>query len=112
MPTLRDVDLTEKALVALVIFLDTHSLTSWFCKKQNSVALSTIEAEYIAAAGCCAQLLWMKQQLQDFGFHNDHIRIKCDNTSAINFSKNPFQHSRTKHIEIRHHILRNHVFKD
>ena len=64
------------------------------------MALSTAEAEYDAAAGCCAQLLWMKQQLQDFLLHYDHIPIKCDNTSAINLSKNPIQHSRTKHIEI------------
>ena len=53
----------------------------------------------------------MKQQFLDFGFHFEHILIKCDNTSAINLSKNPIQHSRTKHIEIRHHFLRDHVLK-
>ena len=53
----------------------------------------------------------MKKLLQDFGLHYDHIPIKCDNTSAINLSKNPIQHSRTKHIEIRHHFLRDHVLK-
>ena len=75
------------------------------------MALSTAEAEYIAAAGCCAQLLWMKQQLQDFGLHYDHILIKCDNTSAINLSKNLIRHSHIKHIEIRQHFLRDHVLK-
>ncbi|KAH9689830.1 Integrase catalytic domain-containing protein [Citrus sinensis] len=88
-----------------------HSLVSWFSKKQNSVALSTTEAEYIAAGSCCAQILWMKQTLRDYGIILDHIPILCDNTSAINLSKNPIQHSRTKHIEIRHHFLRDHVQK-
>ena len=88
-----------------------HSLVSWFSKKQNSVALSTTEAEYIAAGSCCAQALWMKQTLRDYGINLEQIPIKCDNTSAINLSKNPIQHSRTKHIEIRHHFLRDHVQK-
>ncbi|KAF7151181.1 hypothetical protein RHSIM_Rhsim02G0176400 [Rhododendron simsii] len=86
-----------------------HSLVSWFSKKQHSVALSTAEAEYVAVGSCCAQVLWMKQQLEDFGLFFDHIPIKCDNTSAINLSKNPIQHSRTKHIDIRHHFIRDHV---
>ncbi|XP_052291943.1 uncharacterized protein LOC127900768, partial [Citrus sinensis] len=88
-----------------------HSLVSWFSKKQNSVALSTTEAEYIAAGSCCAQALWMKQTLRDYDINLEQIPIKCDNTSAINLSKNPIQHSRTKHIEIRHHFLRDHVQK-
>ncbi|KAH9792467.1 hypothetical protein KPL71_004134 [Citrus sinensis] len=88
-----------------------HSLVSWFSKKQNSVALSTTEAEYIAAGSCCAQALWMKQTLRDYGINLEQIPIKCDNTSAINLSKNPIQHSRTKHIEIRHYFLRDHVQK-
>ncbi|KAH9698504.1 Integrase catalytic domain-containing protein [Citrus sinensis] len=88
-----------------------HSLVSWFSKKQNSVALSTTKAEYIAAGSCCAQALWMKQTLRDYGINLEQIPIKCDNTSAINLSKNPIQHSRTKHIEIRHHFLRDHVQK-
>ena len=53
----------------------------------------------------------MKQQLSDYGILLDHIPIKCDNISAINISKNPVLHSRTKHIEIRHHFLRDHVLK-
>ena len=87
------------------------ALVSWHSKKQNSVALSTAEAEYISAGSCCAQILWMKQQLSDYGILLDRIPIRCDNTSAINLSKNPVQHSRTKHIEIRHHFLRDHVLK-
>jgi len=87
------------------------ALVSWHSKKHNSVTLSTAEAEYIFAGSCCTQILWMKQQLSDYRIILDHIPIRCDNTSAINLSKNPVLHSRTKHIEIRHHFLRDHVQK-
>ncbi len=88
-----------------------HSLVSWFSKKQNSVALSTAEAEYIAAGSSCAQTLYMKQQLEDFKISFQNTPIFCDNTSAICLTRNPILHSRTKHIEIRHHFLRDHVQK-
>jgi hypothetical protein len=88
-----------------------HSLVSWFSKKQNSVVLSTSKAEYIATGSCCAQVLYMKQKLEDFKLKFDHFPIRCDNTSAINISKNPIFHSRTKHIKIRHHSIRDHVQK-
>jgi len=84
-------------------------LISWHSKKQACIALSTAEAEYIAAGSCCAQILSLKQQLSDFGLSLSKIPLKCDNTSAIHLSKNPVQHSRTKHIEIRHHFIRDHV---
>lgn len=87
------------------------ALVSWFSKKQNYVALSTAKVEYISTASCCAQVLWMKQTLSDYHLSYDHIPIMCDNTSAINLSKNPILHSRTKHIEIRHHFLKAHVQK-
>jgi len=87
------------------------ALVSWHSKKQNSVVLSTAEAKYISAGSYCAQILWMRQQLSDYGLMLDHIPIRCDNTSAINLSKNLILHSRTKHIEIRHHFLRDHVQK-
>ena len=74
-------------------------------KKQNSVSLSTVEAEYIAAGSCCTQLLWMKKLLHDYGIPQDTMCVFCDNTSAINLSKNLVQHSRSKHIEIRHHFI-------
>ena len=88
-----------------------NSLISWHSKKQVSVALSTAEAEYVAAGSCYAQILWLKQQLEDYGIHLHNIPLKCDNTSAINLTKNPIMHSRTKHIEIRHHFIRDHVQK-
>ena len=75
-------------------------------KKQNSISLYTTEVEYIAAGSCCAQLLWMQKLLLDYGSHQEHLTIYCDNTSAINISKNLVQHSQTKHIEIRHHFIR------
>ena len=60
-----------------------RSLVSWSSKKQNSVALSTAEAEYISAGSCCAQLLWMKQTLLDYGVKFDEILLLCDNESAV-----------------------------
>ena len=86
-------------------------LVTWGSCKQQSIALSTIEAEYIATAACCSQLLWLKQKLEDFQIKLPTIEIKCDNTSAINVSKNPVHHSRTKHIDVRHHFLRDRVEK-
>ena len=88
-----------------------ESLVSWACKKQNTIALSTTEAEYIAAASCCSQVLWIIQQLADYSVSCSEIVIHCDNTSAINLSKNPIQHSKSKHIDIKHHFLRDHVQK-
>ena len=87
------------------------SLVSWFSKKQNSIALSTTEAEYIAAGCCCAQILWMRQTLADYRITFPPTTILCDSSSAINLSKNHVLHARTKHIDIRHHFLRDHVDK-
>jgi len=82
------------------------NLVAWMSLKQASISLSTAEAEYIAAGSCCTQLLWMKKLLYDSGFTQDTMVIHCDNTSAINISKNPVQHSQTKQIDIRHHFIR------
>jgi hypothetical protein len=88
-----------------------RSLVSWASKKQNSVALSTAEAEYIAAGHCCAQLLWMRQTLRDYGYKLTKVSLLCDNESAIRMADNPVEHSRTKHIAIRYHFLRDHQQK-
>jgi hypothetical protein len=85
-----------------------RSLVSWASKKQNSVALSTAEAEYIAASHCCAQLLWMRQTLRDYGYKLSNVPLLCDNESAIRMADNPIEHSRTKHIAIQYHFLRDH----
>ncbi|CAM8877561.1 unnamed protein product [Rhodiola kirilowii] len=81
------------------------NLVSGFSKKQNSISLSTAEAEYIAAGSCCTQMLWMKQMLEEYGMEQDMMTFYCDNMSAINISKKPVQHSITKHIDIRHHFI-------
>jgi hypothetical protein len=81
---------------------------SWASKKQNSVALSTAKAEYIVTGHCCAQLLWMRQTLGDYGYKLTKVPLLCDNESAIHMADNPVEHSRTKHIAIRYHFLRDH----
>ncbi|GKB35493.1 hypothetical protein Tco_0880435 [Tanacetum coccineum] len=86
-------------------------LTSWFSKKQTALAISTTEAEYVFARKACQKALWMKQALIDYDIRLDDVPITCENKGAIDLSKNPVQHSRTKHIEIRHHFLRDNVQK-
>ncbi|GJR51175.1 putative ribonuclease H-like domain-containing protein [Tanacetum coccineum] len=81
-------------------------LISWQCKKQTVVANSTIEAEYVAASSCCGQVLWIQNQLLDYGYNFMHTKIYIDNESTICIVKNPVFHSKTKHIEIRHHFIR------
>jgi hypothetical protein len=88
-----------------------RSLVSWSSKKQNYVALSISQAEYIAVGACCAQLLWMKQTLRNFGCEFKRIPLLYHNESAIKLANNLVQHSRTKHINIRHHFLRDHEAK-
>ncbi|CAN1753150.1 Retrovirus-related Pol polyprotein from transposon TNT 1-94 [Linum perenne] len=87
------------------------ALVSWFSKKQSCIALSTAEAEYLAAGSACTQLSWMKAQLKDYGITLTGIKLLCDNTSAINMTRNPILHSRTKHIDIRHHFIRELIMK-
>ncbi|GJV54051.1 retrovirus-related pol polyprotein from transposon TNT 1-94 [Tanacetum coccineum] len=86
-----------------------HRLVSWSSKKQKSTAISTTEAEYIALSGCCAQILWMRSQLRDYGFVFNKIPMYCDNQSAIALCCNSVQHSRSKHIDIRHHFIKEQV---
>ncbi|GJX88934.1 putative ribonuclease H-like domain-containing protein [Tanacetum coccineum] len=81
-------------------------LISWQCKKQTIVANSTTEAEYVAAANCCGQVLWIQNQMMDYGFNFMNTKIHIDNESTISVIKNPVAHSRTKHIEIRFHFIR------
>jgi hypothetical protein len=86
-----------------------RSLVSWSSKKQNCMSLSTAEAEYLAAGSCCAQLLWMRQTLKDYGVHCDKVPLLCDNESAIKIAHNLVQHNKMKHIEIWHHFIWDHV---
>jgi len=80
-------------------------------KKRNSVALLTAEVEYIAVDACCAQIHYMKQTLLEYGVVLDKVPLLCDNESVVKLANNPVQHTRTKHIGIHHHFLRDHVAK-
>ncbi|GKE50283.1 hypothetical protein Tco_1481541 [Tanacetum coccineum] len=73
--------------------------------------MSSAEAENVAADGCCASILWMKSQLSDYDIHYKMVPIFCDNTSAIAISNNLVLHSRTKHIDIRYHFIRDYILK-
>ncbi|GJX88153.1 retrovirus-related pol polyprotein from transposon TNT 1-94 [Tanacetum coccineum] len=86
-------------------------LVCWSAKKQQSMAMSSAEAEYVAVVRCCANILWMKIQLTDYDIIHEKVPIFCDNTSAIAISNNPVLHSRTKHIYIRYHFIRDHILK-
>ncbi|GJV75927.1 copia protein, partial [Tanacetum coccineum] len=84
-------------------------LANWSSKKQKSVAISSTEAEYIALSRCCAQILWMRSRLIDYGFQFNKIPLYCDNKSAITLYCNNIQHSRAKHIDVRYHFIKEQV---
>ncbi|GJR52490.1 putative ribonuclease H-like domain-containing protein [Tanacetum coccineum] len=97
--------LDRKSTIGGCQFLGSR-LISWQCKKQTIVANSTTEAEYVAAASCCGQVLWIQNQMLDYGYNFMNTKIFIDNESTICIVKNPVFHSKTKHIEIRHHFIR------
>nr|GFA45996.1 retrovirus-related Pol polyprotein from transposon TNT 1-94 [Tanacetum cinerariifolium] len=99
---------TRRSTSGFAQFLGSR-LVSWSFKKQKSTAISTTEAEYIVLSSCCAQVLWMLSQLSDYGFKFNTISLYCDNQSAIALSCNNVQHSRSKHIDIRHHFIKEQV---
>nr|GEZ63639.1 retrovirus-related Pol polyprotein from transposon TNT 1-94 [Tanacetum cinerariifolium] len=84
-------------------------LVSWMSKKHNCTAMSSAEAEYVALSASCAQVMWMRTQLQDYGFNYNKIPLYCDSRSAIAISCNPVQHSRTKDIHTRYHFIKEQV---
>nr|GEV64219.1 retrovirus-related Pol polyprotein from transposon TNT 1-94 [Tanacetum cinerariifolium] len=84
-------------------------LVSWMPKKQNCIVMSLAEAEYIALSASCAQVMWMRTQLKDYGFNYNKIPLYCDSQSAIEISCNPVQHSRIRHIHTRYHFIKEHV---
>jgi hypothetical protein len=109
---LSDVDyagckLDRKSTLETCQFLGS-SLVSRDSKKQNSVALSIVEAEYIVIGHCCAQLLRMRQTLRDYGYKLNKVPLLCDNESAIHMADNAVEHNRTKHIGIQYRFLRDH----
>ncbi|GKB99703.1 hypothetical protein Tco_0985840 [Tanacetum coccineum] len=84
-------------------------LVSWSSKKKKSIAISSTEAEYIVLSGCCAQILWMRSQLTYYGLKFNKIPLYCDNKSAIALCCNNVQHSRSKHIDVRYHFIKEQV---
>ncbi|GKB92080.1 hypothetical protein Tco_0964352 [Tanacetum coccineum] len=107
----EDVDVyLYRSMIGSLMYLTSSRpdirLISWQCKKQTVVANSTTEAEYIAASHCCGQVLWIKNQMLDYGYNFMQTKIHVDNESAICVVKNPVYHSKIKHIEIRHHFIR------
>nr|GFB05215.1 retrovirus-related Pol polyprotein from transposon TNT 1-94 [Tanacetum cinerariifolium] len=99
---------TRRSTSGSVQFLGER-LISWSSKRQKSAAISSTEAEYIALSGCCAQILWMRSQLSDYGLVFNKIPMYCDNKSAIALCCNNVQHSRSKHIDIRYHFIKEQV---
>ena len=89
-------------------FLD-GKLVSWQSKKQICVPLSTAEAEYIAATSYTSQVVWIQSQLRDYRLNMKKIPLYCDSESAIRICHNPVQHSKTKHIALRYHFIKDHV---
>nr|GEW43573.1 retrovirus-related Pol polyprotein from transposon TNT 1-94 [Tanacetum cinerariifolium] len=92
-------------------FLGGDKLVRWSSKKQDCTSMSSAEAEYVSLSACCAQVLWMRTQLTDFGFHFDEIPMYCDSKATIAISCNPVQHPRTKHIDVRYHFVKEKVEK-
>ncbi|GKE61981.1 hypothetical protein Tco_1512348, partial [Tanacetum coccineum] len=88
-----------------------EKLVSWSSNKQDCNAMSTAEAEYVSLSACRAQVIWMRTQLLDYGYKYNRISMYCDSKSAIAISCNPVQHSKTKHIDIRYHFIKEHVEK-
>nr|GEY36429.1 retrovirus-related Pol polyprotein from transposon TNT 1-94 [Tanacetum cinerariifolium] len=101
----------RKSTSSSIQFLGGDKLVSWSSKKQDCTSMSSVEAEYVSLSACCAQVLWMRTQLTDYGFHFVKIPMYCDSKAAIAISCNPVQHSRTKHIDVRYHFIKKKVEK-
>nr|GEX35617.1 copia protein [Tanacetum cinerariifolium] len=81
-------------------------LISWSSERQKGAVISSTEAEYITLSGCCAQILWTKSQLTDYGLGFNKIPMYCDNKSVIALCCNNVQHSRSKHIDIKYYFIK------
>ncbi|GJV48013.1 hypothetical protein Tco_1438225 [Tanacetum coccineum] len=92
-------------------FQGGDKLVSWSSKKQDCTSMSSAEAEYVSLSACCAQVLWLRTQLTDYGFHFDKIPMYCESKATIAISCNPVQHSRTKNIDVRSHFIKEQVEK-
>nr|GEW18921.1 putative ribonuclease H-like domain-containing protein [Tanacetum cinerariifolium] len=102
---------SRKSTSGGIQFLGGDKLVSWSSKKQDCTLMSFAEAEYVSLSVCCAQVLWMRSQITDYGFHFDKIPMYCHSKASIAISCNPVQHSRTKHIDVRYHFIKEKVEK-
>ncbi|GJZ12860.1 retrovirus-related pol polyprotein from transposon TNT 1-94 [Tanacetum coccineum] len=103
---------TRKSTSGGIQFLGGDKLVSWSSKKQDCTSMSLAEAEYVSLSAYCAQVLWLRTQLTDYDFHFDKIPMYCDSKAAITISCNPVQHSRTKHIDVKYHFIKEQVEKE
>nr|GEU54361.1 hypothetical protein [Tanacetum cinerariifolium] len=97
---------SRKSTSGGIQFLGDDKLVSWSSKKQDCTSMSSAKAEYVSLSTCCAQVLWLRTQLTDYGFQFDKIPMYYDSKAAIASSCNPVQHSRTKHIDVRYHFIK------
>ncbi|GJS61193.1 retrovirus-related pol polyprotein from transposon TNT 1-94 [Tanacetum coccineum] len=102
---------SRKSTSGGIQFLGGDKLVSWSSKKQDCTSMSSAEAEYVSLSACCAQVLWLRTQLTDYGFHFDKIPMYCDSKATIAILCNPVQHSRTKHIDVIYHFIKEQVEK-
>nr|GFA63690.1 uncharacterized mitochondrial protein AtMg00810-like [Tanacetum cinerariifolium] len=102
---------SHKSTSGGIQFLGGDKLVSWSSKKQDCTSMSSAKAEYVSLYACRAQVLWMRTQLTYYGFHSDKIPMYCDSKATIAISCNPVQHSRTKHIDVRYHFIKEKVEK-
>ncbi|GJW29940.1 retrovirus-related pol polyprotein from transposon TNT 1-94 [Tanacetum coccineum] len=102
---------SHKSTSSGIQFLGGDKLVSWSSKKQDYTSMSSEEAEYVYLFACCAQVLWLRTQLTDYGFYFNKIHMYCDSKAAIAISCNPVQHSHTKHIDVRYHFIKEKVEK-
>eukprot|EP00253_Pinus_taeda_P024337 PITA_24337 len=99
-------DLDDRKSTAGYVFTLGFGRITWACKKQSAISLSSAEAEYRGAVEASKEALWLCQILSEFGFQQQHpTTLWCDNQSAIQLCKDPGQHQRNKHIELRMHFI-------
>ena len=96
-------DLDNRKFTTGYLFTFSRGAISWQSKLQKCIALSTTEAEYIAATEASKEMIWLKQFLQKLGLQQIEYIVYCDSQSAIELSKNSMYHARTKHIDVRYH---------
>ncbi|CAK9161582.1 unnamed protein product [Ilex paraguariensis] len=105
-------DVEDRRSTSGYVFLMTAGPVAWSSRKQPLVTLSTTKAEFVAAAACACQAVWMRRILKKLGHsHNGSTTVFCDNSLTIKLSKNPVMHGRSKHIDVRFHFLRD-LIKD